>query len=157
MLMRWFVPRSLPHFKSWVYLMAIVSGYSIGGFYLSACQPGILGWLLTGLLFLYLSTTGQDGVVLSSAFLSLVLTVFTLVRPWPDVHILFTSLNAAQVWALALLFFWTLGIFLILLLAFAVEFSKQRGWRRWQHSLTFSLLSGFAISLGHLTFTHFSF
>ena len=138
-----------PKFHQLRYALAILVGYSVGGFYLSSCQASAAIWSVTCLLVAYIAITGMAGVVLSEACFSGMLIIYALSHPWPVTKVMGIPFTPAQIWSLSLLIFWLLGSLLIFLLGTAItEFSQQRRFY-WRYTVCLGGLSLLALSLGH--------
>ncbi|NEQ55354.1 MAG: hypothetical protein F6K11_35425 [Leptolyngbya sp. SIO3F4] len=133
--------------------MPILIGYGIGGFCLASCQTKLLVWTVIYFLVIYTSMTGKGGIALSSLLFSSILTIYTLVNPWPFLEsILF--LDSAQIWAFSLLSAWSLGILLICLLGSAAQSFANQRWPKWQYVTCLTCLSGLALELGRNIFLY---
>ncbi|MEM6256262.1 MAG: hypothetical protein AAF821_25390 [Cyanobacteria bacterium P01_D01_bin.156] len=138
-----------PRYERLRYAIAILLGYSVGGFYLSSCQASATMWLVMSLLVAYTATTGIAGIVLSEACFSSIVIVYALSHPWPAINSVPIPFTPAQIWSSTLLIFWLLGSLLIILLGTAVtDFAQQRRFH-WRYTLLFGSLSFLALSLGH--------
>ncbi len=138
-------------------LGVLILGYGIGGFCLTACKASPLVWHLTGLVMLYLTYTGQAGILLSNLWFVGLVIFFTLAQPWPVVFFTWLPFNQAQIWAATLLAIWLLSIVLVLLLAFMTDFLHDRGWPHWPHLVGLGGLAWLAMGSGSLiyqTLTH---
>lgn len=129
--------------------IAILIGYSIGGFYLSSYQASIPVWAIVYLLIAYTSITGKGGVILSAAGFSNILITYALVHPWPKTNAIPLPLTSAQLWSGTLLVLWLLGILLILLLGSAVTKFARHQRLDWRYKILFWGLSSIALTIGH--------
>ncbi|MEM9805709.1 MAG: hypothetical protein AAF959_10555 [Cyanobacteria bacterium P01_D01_bin.56] len=129
------------------YAVAILIGYSVGGFYLSSCYASAAIWSIIYLLVIYTAITGTGGIVLSWAGFSSMVMSYAFSYPWPVTKALPIPLTPAQIWSSTLLIFWLLGSLLIVLLGTAItELSPQRHWR---YTIFLGGLSVLALHLGH--------
>lgn len=142
-----------PRYHQLRYAIAILIGYSVGGFYLSSCQATSTVWSIIHLLIAYIATTGTGGIVVSEACFSSLIVSYAFSHPWPVTNVLSIPFTPAQIWSSTLLTFWLLGSLLITLLGTAVTASAQRQRFHWQHALSLGSLSGLALHLGHRVHT----
>lgn len=139
-----------PRYDQLRYAIAIVTGYSVGGFYLSSAQVGNAIWGLICLLVAYVATTGMGGIVLTQACFSSMVIVYAFSHPWPTTTAIPTiPVTPAQVWSGTLLIYWMLGSLLIALLASAItEFTQKRRFH-WRYTLFLIGLSTLSLNVGH--------
>lgn len=123
--------------------------YSIGGFYLTACQANPLVWLLTGMIILYLADVGTGGLLLANLWAIGLLLTLTFTGHWPVVPIEWLPVNHSRIWAAALLALWGLSIVLILALAFSSDACRSQGWKRWQRLMVLGLGCWWVMGLGY--------
>lgn len=138
-----------PRYHQFRYAVAILVGYTVGGFYLSSCDVGAATWGLICLLVGYTAITGMGGVVLSAACFSTMVIVYAFTHPWPITKAMPIPLTPPQIWSSTLITLWLLGSLLIILLGAGVkEFARQQRFP-WKYTAFLGGLSYLALALGH--------
>ena len=138
-----------PRYEQLRYAVAILVGYTVGGFYLSSCEVSAAIWGLICLLVLYTAITGVGGIIISEACLSTMMIIYAFTHPWPLTKAMAIPFTPAQIWSSTLITYWLLGSVLIILLGTAItELAKQQRFP-WRYTGFLGGLSYVALSLGH--------
>jgi hypothetical protein len=135
-------------------LAIVLGGGSIGGYLLGAFQPPPLVWAMVGLVSWYVIGWTTEAIALASLWLTGLLAIAVVQRPWPPAWAAISPWTNPQLWALLLLGIWGLALLLLISLALSAKqwhdrLSRdgQSGYRRRQ-TLSLTLLYWLALGCG---------
>jgi len=105
-------------------------GYGLAGWLLAAFQVSWLAWSITYALTIHLIRSGPAGIVLSSGWVMVLMTLAAVTQAWTPVWNNHLPCKQPHLWALGLLLIWAGATGLVVMSAFAPRLmSRVQGLR----------------------------
>ena len=107
-----------------LHTVILAIGFGSIGWLLSAVQASAFIWLSCSGLIVYLVTVQQGGIVLAHGWVTTLIAISAITRPWPAPWAAHIPYHQPQLWAIALLLMWGIAIALIHLLALSPKLTR---------------------------------